>query len=212
MILDVLTRDYGVVPVLAKAVRKRKSRLSAVLLSFSSIKVSYLNRTELKILTGAELTESIELKGISLYCGFYINELIGRFVFKQDPCPEIYHLYQKCIDQLKKPDQIEQSLRFFELKLLEYVGYGLIMDHDAENDRPVEAGDYYRYVEGQGMVACSDGDIRGTTLLALHHGQDLDRKSLIEAKRLTRKVLDYHLQGRALKSRAVISRMVSYLQ
>ena len=54
LIIDVLTRDFGIVSILAKGVRKKKSKLAGLLLAFTALKISYSGKNELKILTHVE--------------------------------------------------------------------------------------------------------------------------------------------------------------
>ena len=71
LIMDVLTRDYGRVSLLAKGVRKAKSKTAGLLQPFIPLTLSYFGRTELKTLTDVELTRPfMPLPGLALYCGF----------------------------------------------------------------------------------------------------------------------------------------------
>ncbi|WP_256360576.1 DNA repair protein RecO [Methylomonas koyamae] len=45
VLLDVLTRDFGLVPILAKGVRKPKSKTAGLLMPFSALKLSYVAST-----------------------------------------------------------------------------------------------------------------------------------------------------------------------
>ncbi len=210
--MDVLTRDYGVISILAKGVRKKKSKLAGLLLPFSSLKLSFIGKSDLKTFIGAELIERIELTGLGLYCGFYVNELVYHFLHQYDPHPEVYNEYLCCINQLKKTDHIEQSLRIFELRLMEYIGYGVTLNSDASDGSPIVKDEIYQYVEGVGLMRNAEGLVSGDTLLALQNGLILDKQGLIEAKQLMRSVLDFHLHGKVLKSRVVLAKVIKHLQ
>jgi len=212
LILDVLTKDFGIVSILARGVRKPKSKTAGLLLAFTALKLSYVGRNELKILTHVELdTVSVRLKGISLYCGFYINELIGYFLHKDDPHPEVYLEYQQCIALMADTQDTEQILRFFELNLIDYIGYGLQLTLDVETDTVVQSSEKY-YCDGErGMIKSLDGYVTGETLLSLDAREQLNEKALFEAKRLMRCVIDFHLQGKQLKSRAVLAKIIKQL-
>ena len=212
LIIDVLTRDYGVISILARGVRKNKSKLAGLLLPFSCLKLSFVGKADLKIFTGAELIERVDLTGLGLYCGFYVNELICHFLHKYDPHPEVYSEYLNCIRQLKNSNKIEQSLRVFELNLMDHIGYGVTLGNDATDGSPIVKDTHYHYVDGTGLVRNTEGLVSGETLLALQNGSPLDKQGLAEAKQLMRTVLDYHLQGKALKSRAVLAKIIKYLQ
>jgi len=53
------------------------------------------------------------------------------------------------------------------------------------------------------------GIFSGATLLALKSGKLIDPQVLTEAKMLMRKVIDVHLQGKPLKTRAVINQIIN---
>lgn len=213
LILDVLTRDFGIVSILARGVRKPKSKTAGVLLAFTALKLSYLDRHELKILTHAELDdETTRLTGISLYCAFYINELVGYFLHKNDPHPEVFVQYQQCLAAMAETQNTEQILRFFELNLIEQIGYGIQLSTDLMADALVQPLNKYYYDDGlSGMVQSDEGYVSGNTLFALETRNQLDQQALYEAKQLMRRIIDFHLQGKELKSRAVLAKIIRQL-
>lgn len=210
VLLDLYTRDFGIVAVLAKGVRKEKSKLAGVLLPFSLLHVSYLDKHELKILTHAELASSYLLQRLALYCGFYVNELLQVFLHKNDPHPELFASYQVCLDELLNRQTIEQTLRYFELSVLEECGYGAELTADCDN-QPIAIGRRYSFLPNAGLVEDSNGYVSGDTLLLLHTQSALSGATLLEAKQLLRKMLDVHLQGKSLKSRDVLAKIIRYL-
>lgn len=213
VLMDVLTRDHGVVSILGKGVRKKKSASAALLMPFNELRLSYLGKNELKLLTAVERAGQHDMqRGYAWFCGFYINELVWLFLHKYDPCPDVYRLYQHCLRQLSHSAEIEQALRIFELKLLAQVGYALTLTHEGNGGMPVSPEKRYQYQSGIGLVSRQDGVIGGQTLLRLAEEGELDRFMLTEAKQLMRMVLDDHLQGKVLKSRAVLARVIRYLQ
>jgi len=212
LILEVLTRDFGIVSILARGVRKSKSKTAGVLLAFTDLKLSYVGRNELKILTHVELGENItNLTGISLYCGFYINELVGYFLHKNDPHPEVYVEYQRCLALMAKTEEIEQILRFFELNLIEHIGYGFQLTIDAKTDASVCPAEKYYCDSETGMLASVNGYVSGETLFTLEARAHLNEQALYEAKQLMRRVIDFQLQGKQLKSRAVLAKIIKQL-
>jgi len=206
LILDVLTEDHGKVALIAKGVRNKKSTTAALLQPFMSLLVSYVGKSELRNLTHVELKPPVTgLKGKSLYCGFYLNELLNHFLQTNDPCPEIYQDYYQCLNLLQNSSvNIESVLRLFELSLLESLGYGLQLVYDFQQEKPIEAEKKYHYIPDQGPVAAENGYFSGMTLKALQAKNLENKQSLAEAKQLMRQVIDFHLQGHPLKSRSLI--------
>ncbi|MEQ1544093.1 DNA repair protein RecO [Methyloglobulus sp.] len=212
LIIDALTRDYGRISVIAKGVRKAKSKTAGVLRPFVALSLSYLGKSDLRTLTDAEMLGSLfELTGLAFYCGFYINELVCNFLHKDDPHPEVFQDYQQCLAQLAHATEIEAALRIFELKLMDHIGYGVQLDYDLHHEKPIAANKKYVFNKGNGLVEDADGQFSGSVLLAIQQRQFDESHVLSEAKLLMRAVIDSHLQGKQLKSRAVINNIVKRL-
>jgi len=211
LILEVFTQDYGVIAVIAKGVRQQKSKTAGLLQPFSQLSISYLNKHGLKTLTQVEFVVNYALQGLALYCGFYVNELVQKFLHRDDPHPELFKRYQACLQGLLQPDGIEQSLRYFELDLLQAAGYGVQLEFDVNAQTLVNPALRYNFVADFGIIADADGPVSGSTLLSMAAGELLSATALAEAKQLTRKMLDVHLYGKALKSREVLAKIIKYL-
>ncbi len=229
LIIDVLTRDFGRISLLAKGVRKAKSKTAGLLQPFIPLAISYFGNAELKTLTDVErradfrsaggihsipgdtIQQSTGLKGLALYCGFYVNELVACFLHKYDPHPELFAYYGECLSGLAGGSNRESVLRLFELKLMECVGYGLQLGYDG-NDKQIEALKKYDFNVGQGPVEVTNGRFLGKTLQALGSKELSDPQVLSEAKILMRTVIDVYLQGRQLKSRMVINKVFATAQ
>lgn len=212
LIIDVLTRDFGRVSLLAKGVRKAKSKTAGLLQPFIPLSLSYFGKSELKTLTDVEITQPfIQLQGLAVYCGFYVNELIGFFLHQYDPHPEVFACYKKCLSGLSDSSTIEAALRIFELDLLDAVGYGLQLNHDFPDGRAIQPLTHYHFNAEQGPIEATDGSFSGKTLLALQRRQLTDPQVLAEAKTLMRKVIAVYLNGKPLKSRAVINQIIQHL-
>ena len=210
LLLDLLTEDYGRVSLLAKGVRKAKSRTAGVLQPFIPLAVSFVGKSDLKTLTHAEIKPpQFILKGIPLFCGFYLNELIYHFLFKYDPHPEVFSDYRQCLIELTANSAIEAVLRIFEVRLLENIGYGLQLNCDTATGAPIVANKSYCYVPDQGIRELHNGWLAGETLIALRSGRLESHRELAEAKRLMRTAIDYHLPNKALKSRAMMVQMLN---
>jgi DNA repair protein RecO (recombination protein O) len=212
LILDVLTRDYGRVSLLAKGVRKTKSKTAGLLQPFIPLTLSYLGKTELKTLTDVELMQAFNpLPGMALYCGFYINELVSCFCHQYDPHPDVFAHYCDCLAVLMTGLNVEQALRTFELDLMDAVGFGLQLEYDFHTDLALQPLDHYHFKVEQGPIAALEGRFIGNTLLAIKRRDFTHPQVLIDAKILMRTVIDVYLQGKPLKSRAVIHNIINYL-
>ena len=212
LIIDVLTRDFGIVSILAKGVRKKKSKTAGLLLAFSALNISYVGKNELKVLTHVEPeSPTKKLTKLSLYCGFYVNEIVSCFLHKNDPYPEVFTEYKNCLALLADEKNIEQILRFFELNLIGHIGYGVQLTIDANFETVVQPLKRYCFSRDLGMVESSKGYVCGETLLLLEAREALDKQALYEAKQLMRRIIDFQLQGKELKSRAVLAKIIKQI-
>jgi len=204
LLIDVFTRDHGVLPMLAKGVRGQKKGFGGLLQPFSALLISFVDKSQIKLITDVELQQCYPLERMALYCGFYVNELIQRFLAQSDPAEEVFDLYQRCLNQLSQIPEVEQTLRYFELDLLQVLGFGLdLSDLNSSSD--------FRFDRECGLVAADDGVISAQTLQAMEHRLPLNAEQLGQAKRLLRTVIDSQLTGKPLQSRKVLADMIHYL-
>ncbi|GAB6139379.1 DNA repair protein RecO [Methylosoma difficile] len=211
LILDVLTRDYGRLSLIARGVHKAKSKTSGLLQPFVPLNVSFLGNGELKVLTTVEAHPvDNSLTGMAFYCGFYLNELLVYFLHNNDPHAKVFAAYHECLQKLAREEVFDGVLRIFELQLLEAVGYGLPLQYDQHGQLVLPCKNYFFDPE-RGAVLHEQGAFSGATLLAMHHQQLQGARQLAEAKALMRHLIDFHLQGRELKSRAVANQIFKQL-
>jgi len=209
LIIDVLTHHAGRVSILAKGVRQQKSPFLGLLRPFIPINISYKGTGSLKQLTHVEAGDSeLILPGLNTYCGFYLNELIRYFIPREEPYPDVFLAYFLCLQQLKETSQIEPALRRFEIQLMHALGYALLLDRDYITQQPINTLSMYVFDIEKGATVSQHGTIHGSTLLAMSHDNYTEKFHLQEAKNLMRYVIDFHLQGKPLKSRLLISKLM----
>lgn len=211
LILDLLTQDYGKVILLAKGVRKANSKQAGILQCFKPMCVSYSGRNDLKTLIAADLNSGLtELKGLGLYCGFYLNELVKNFLYPYDPHPEVFYEYQAALKNLLRTDKVEITLRLFELKLLEHLGYGLPLNYDYQSGLALASEKFYQIEIEHGFYEHESGPYSGAMLLALKSGNLVNKTQLKQAKLLLRYVIDMHLNFKKIHSRDLIKQHMKY--
>jgi DNA repair protein RecO (recombination protein O) len=208
-ILDILTRDHGKIAVVARGSRGAKSRLAGVLRPFLPLRISWVAKSDLGTLTGAEAAgRPAGLHGDALLAAYYINELVMHFLLRHDPQPEIYALYASAVADLGASASIAGTLRRFELEFLGLLGYAVSVDRVAGTEDNIDAGRHYEYRVEQGPVPVerTSGDLvfPGALLQAIAAGRFEDEDVLSAAGRLLRKVIEYHLGGKELQTRKVL--------
>ena len=208
-ILDVLSRDHGRLALVARGSRGAKSKLRGILRPFLPLQLSWVMRSDLGTLTGAEMNGApLSLAGDALLSGYYINELILKLLHRHDPQSEIFSAYGTTIERLASSQDIAPCLRQFEIELLRMLGYALNLDHDAESHEPLRPQQHYEYRVEQGLVPVSGRDgpmiFTGVELDAIRKQEFGEVAVLRQAGRLLRNVIAYHLDGKELNSRKVL--------
>jgi DNA repair protein RecO (recombination protein O) len=124
LIARVLTRDYGVIPMVAKGAKRPYSGLRAVLMPFQPLTVSWSGAAEVKTLTHAEVCYVRAVPGSALMSCWYMNELLLRLLASEDPHPGLFDAYAHALDALILGQPAATALRAFEWATLRETGYG----------------------------------------------------------------------------------------
>lgn len=217
-ILDVFTREQGRLSLFARGVRGPKSQLASLLQPFRPLLLSWSGLGDPGQLTRAEPgTEAGEeprapLPAAALMSGWYLNELLLKLTTRQDPQPALYHAYETALAGLRAGIDAAPVLRRFELEMLELLGYGLDLRHEARTGRPIEPASYYHFHPSLGFAAISSEPgpeaIAGHSVLALATGRLDGPRALDDARRVMRAALDHLLEGRELRTRTVAQAVV----
>jgi DNA repair protein RecO (recombination protein O) len=211
-IIDVLSRDFGRLTLVARGSRSAKSRLKGLLRPFMPLQLSWVIRGDMGTLTGAEMNGTpISLNGDALMAGYYLSELVLNLLHRHDPQPEIHAVYGAAITALNRADDVAVVLRRFEMETLGLLGYALSLDHDALSGDELRPERAYEYRVEQGPVVCEvrEGPMiyTGRELQAIARQDFADPATLASAGRLLRNVIAWHLGGRELQSRKVLRDM-----
>jgi len=207
LLLEIFTRQHGRLGVVAKGARRARSPLRSALIPFQLLVINYSGRGELPTLVAAEpVTVASAFTGEALYCGLYLNELLLRLLHRHDPHENLFQSYAETLTHLGRTGSREAVLRVFEKRLLEDIGYGLVLTRDGIDGSPVHPDREYCYAPERGPLpahlGCEDGiRIAGRSLLSLASEELGDPDTLRDAKRLLRGLLARQLGNRPLMSR-----------
>ena len=119
----------------------------------------------------------------------------------------LYQQYQNFIAILCSGEPDEVQLRHLEMTLLEELGYGLVLDCDAQSGAPLQADSYYQYIPERGLQLSinqrgpAQGSYAGSDLISIACGEFSEGTPLRTAKQLLRSVIDFYLGGRPMHSR-----------
>ncbi|MEO0368306.1 MAG: DNA repair protein RecO, partial [Pseudomonadota bacterium] len=132
-LIDLFTRDYGRQMLMAKGIKRLKSRFRGLAQPFHALLASWSGKGEVPTLTGLELDASrfsgwnSSLEKDARLCGWYCNELLANSLQRADAHQKLFDEYHRAIVNLGELDakQTKQSalekftvLRDFELALI----------------------------------------------------------------------------------------------
>lgn len=208
-ILELLTRAHGRITLFAHGARRPKSPWRSVLMPFQPLLVSWTGRGDGGTLTGAEIAGAVAaLPPAQLLSAFYVNELLLRLLPKEDRHERLYDTYAATLGSLRGTPG-HRALRDFERVLLEELGYGLELAHDAGSGEAVLPDRYYHFEPGRGVFAVREGvtagdALRGHDVIAVWRGELVGAPSLTAARRIFGAAIAHCLEGRSLASREVM--------
>lgn len=206
LILEVITRDHGRTAIVARGAKSARSRWRNLLQPFRPLLISWNSRGELGTLTAADQVAAPPgLHQEALYCGMYLNELLLRLLHRNDPHPEVFERYRLALAGLSSGAPTQALLRVFEKHLLDAVGYGLILDHEFSTGEALRDEAWYEYLPDRGpsrinnQIEAGARLTSGRALRALKE-EAFDDDSLLQLKRVMRRILRHHLGEKPLKS------------
>lgn len=205
-LLEVFARGYGRLGLVARGVRGPRSRWKNTLQPFRPLLLSWGMAGELGTLSGAEQVASPPaLAGDPLFCALYANELLMRFLQRQDPHPDLFEQYGAILGGLAAGRDPQPILRVFECRLLTAAGFGMQLDHETESGADIRPDAWYLYLPESGPVrrepglAVAEELVSGAALLALKSGEP-GAEHLRELKALMRRLIRHYLGDQAIRS------------
>lgn len=219
--LDVFSRDYGRLALLARSARTRGSELRGILTPFVPICASWYGKEELKTLHRAEWIGGWALpKPNFLFSALYVNELVLKLTAKEDPNPQVYQALYTAHQNFGMGNNPIIALRSFEWQLL--AALGLAPDAHLDSDgQKIEAHQHYLVQPEHAPIKLPENShisptptqqsVSGALLQELAQNQLSIHSDLNQALHLTRKLMDFYLpQG--IKSRQVLQQLRSLKQ
>lgn len=210
LILDVFSRHYGRLAIMARGARRPRSELRGLLMSFQPLLLSWFGKGEVRTLHKAEWQGGQPyLQGTALMCGFYLNELLINLLARDDAHEQLFDYYRTTLYGLAHETDHAPTLRCFEKHLLQELGYAPVLDREAATGKAVQAELCYRYVVEHGVLpddgkASSGVRLDGKTLLDMYNDDYADPTTAKQSKQLMRMLLNHHLDGKMLHTRELI--------
>jgi DNA repair protein RecO (recombination protein O) len=211
LVVELFTREFGRVAVVARGARRPKSVLRGVLLAFQPLLVSWSGKGELHTLMRAEWHGGYHpLKGLSLICGFYLNELMLKLLARHDSHEQLFDCYAQTLLDLAPGGDHARTLRAFEKTLLSELGYAVTLDRDVETGQAIAAEERYTYLLEKGPVRIEPNaegngvELLGQTLLDMQSDDYRNATTLAQSKALMRLLINHHLGDHELHTRQLL--------
>jgi DNA repair protein RecO (recombination protein O) len=215
LIVEVFSRDFGRMALLARGARRPRAAIRGLLMAFQPLEIGWAGKGEVLTLMKAEWQGGQPLlAGEALFCGYYLNELLMHLLPREDAHERLFARYTEMLARLAADPSgkvREADLRSFEKSLLQELGYGLTLNHDSDG-HVIDPQAFYTYRMEQGPVRLEHGEgaaqvVSGKTLLDLDAEDFSDPRSRHEAKALMRTLMAYYLAGKELETRKIFKEL-----
>ena len=157
-ILTFFTPYLGKIQGFAKSLRKPKSKMAGHLELLTHSQVSLTRGKNLDTITGSQTINSFLPLRSDLWltsCGLYVAELVNQFTADHQENFPLFRLMLDTLSRLCRENNKELVLRYFELHLLENVGYRPQLHECVSCHRPLEPT-ANSFSPGAGGMLCPD--------------------------------------------------------
>jgi DNA repair protein RecO (recombination protein O) len=161
LILDVFTRHYGRVALVAKGATRPSSSFRPILLPLQPLHVAFGGDAEIRTLKGAEwMGGHVMPTGDALLSGYYLNELLLRLLARDDPHPRLFDIYAAVVQVLASEhgEALQSALRAFELLLLREIGFLPALNGQTMTLSGLDPDEHYTLVPEGGLRQAHDED------------------------------------------------------
>lgn len=220
-VVHFLTRDSGVVHLIAKGAKRPKSKTGGALDVLAEGQVVFSSKGAGQLGTLMEFTETAIHTPLrrdvgKLYAALYMIEIIGGMFAQGDPHPEVFDLLSRTLARLDQADAPPQAvLAYFQWRLLGSAGLLGDLSACVVCGRSLAGERGLQFSSQLGGIVCRDcepaapdryeldaGALEGLSVLATVR-QGERRRFPAEQARAVNRLLAYHAQqqlGRGLKT------------
>ena len=208
LIVEVFSKSNGKMSLMARGAKKPKSKFFGYLAPFTKLQVTYSGRSDMKTLTNVDRDFSIATNSFSKtsYSLLYINELLMRLLPKDAAQEDLFFLYEEFLHKVARGDELEITLRHFELDLLDMLGYGLDFENDIDRNEAIESEKNYSFIPERGFRESMNSNFSGADIINIRT-RELSKVSKKYLKHLTQTAIHFCLDGRDLESRDIFKRI-----
>ncbi len=158
--LRLYTLEKGKISAIAKGARKVRSRKAGHLEPFTRVSLQLASGRDLFIVTQAETIDAfLPLRENFLLTNFgaYVVEVVDRFTYDEEENRGIYRLLADTLTRLCASVNPDLVVRYYELRLLDMIGYRPQLFECASCEKVIKAEDQFFSAEMGGVLCPSCG-------------------------------------------------------
>jgi len=189
-LLWLFTRQLGKTQAVAKGVRKPRSRKAGHLEPFTRVDLLLVRGRDLPIITQAEAKDAyLALREdlVLLSYASYVIELLDRFTYEEGENVSLFRLLTETLTRLNTEAQPAFAVRYYEVRLLDLVGFRPQLVHCVNCGEEIQAVDQYFSFEKGGVICPKCGlkepGVRPVSMPALRILRHFQRSAYAEAQR-----------------------------
>lgn len=189
-LLWLYTLELGKIRVVAKGVRKIHSRKAGHLEPFTRVSLLLARGRDILLVTQADTLDAFlslreDLAGVTY--ASYVAELLDRFTYEEDENKALYCLLVDTLARLSNEADRDLVARFFELRLLDLVGFRPELFRCLGCEEEIRAQDQYFSAQQGGVLCPRCGErpqsAQPISMEALKYMRHFQRSTFPEAKR-----------------------------
>lgn len=190
-LLVLYTREMGKIRALAKGIRKVHSRKAGHLEPFTRVDVLVAKGASFWIVSQAEtVKEYSRIKEDLVKTGLaaYALELLERFTLEEEANASLYRLINDTLKRIHEETDPFAAIRYYELRLLEQVGYRPELFHCVQCQKEIQAEDQFFSAQHGGVVcprcAPQTSQLRPVSMAALKYLRHFQRSEYEQSRRV----------------------------
>ena len=190
-LLTMYTRQLGKTRAIAKGARKIASRKAGHIEPFTYVRLQLAKGRDMFLVTQADTVDAyLPLRDdlVLTSQAAYVMELLDRFTYENDTeNASTFRLLTDTLSRLSKKDDPWLVTRYYEMRLLDYMGFRPQLFECANCGREIVAEDQYFSFTAGGVVCprCGQGlpNLRSISVDTLKYLRHFQRSSYAEASR-----------------------------
>lgn len=220
LIVEVFTRNFGRIALVAKGAKRPSSSFRPILLPMQPLHLAFGGDAEIRTLKSAEWQGGYVMPGgEALLSGYYLNELLLTLLARDDPHPVLFDVYAAVVRVIASEhgEALQAALRTYELLLLREIGLLPALDVQTMTLVNLEPQTRYTLVPEGGLRQAAEADrgaLSGAQWVQLQSALDehapftttlrVCAGMMSELKPQLRTLLHYHCGVKTLRTRQMM--------